>query len=244
MTAFLSSLTLLGKIYLGFASVGSVFFGLKLLSLIVGFSHDIADGTYDGFDSHFDSVQSAIDNIDNTDAITDVHLDIHHDIDFHHDVDMPHADADISEQDLTNNSHDTSNFAYFSVQSIAAFSMMFGLIGLATIHYTNYGNILSFFFASIAGIFMAFISTKFIRALYGLSCSGNDRPISALFNTGRVYLTIPANGKGEIEIEVNGRLRVCDAISAKNVELKTGEKIKVINVDKDGVMTVEKDKTE
>lgn len=244
MTAFLSSLTLLGKIYFGFATIGSIFFGLKLISLIIGFSHDIADSTYDGLDSHLDSVQSTIENVDNTDAITDIHLvDVHHDIDFHHDIDVPN---DVDGHDISNltHSHDSSNFAYFSIQSIAAFSMMFGLVGLAMLYYTNYGNILSFIFAIISGIFMAFISAKLIKLLYSLSCSGNDRPTSALFNTGTVYLTIPVNGKGEIEVEVNGRLRVCDAISANNQELKTGEKIKVVNVDKDGVMTVEKEITE
>ena len=128
--------------------------------------------------------------------------------------------------------------------TVAAFSMMFGLVGLDMLYYTNYGNILSFIFAIISGIFMAFISAKLIKLLYSLSWSGNDRPTSALFNTGTVYLTIPVNGKGEIEVEVNGRLRVCDAISANNQELKTGEKIKVVNVDKDGVMTVEKEITE
>lgn len=236
MIAFLSSLSMLGKAYLFFTVIGSIFYGLKLISLVIGFSNDMADGSYDGFDSHFDNVQSVLENTDSIDVSTDANLEISHDVDIHHDI------GTNSETD-TNDIEEASNLAYFSVQNIAAFSLLFGFAGLLMLHSTS-SEIISLIVAIIAGIIMVFANTKLINAIYKLKSSGNEKKISSLLNIGTVYLTIPANGVGQIEVEVSGRWRVCDAISANHEEIKTGEKIKVVNVDKDGIMSVQKEITE
>jgi membrane-bound ClpP family serine protease len=58
---------------------------------------------------------------------------------------------------------------------------------------------------------------------------------------GSVYLRIPADGSGQVQVEVDGRLQIFDAVSAKKEEIKTGDQITVVWVQDNGVLVVEKD---
>jgi hypothetical protein len=55
-----------------------------------------------------------------------------------------------------------------------------------------------------------------------------------------VYLTIHDGGTGKVQVEVQGRLCVLDAISTNDQTIETGTAVKVIRVTGGGVLAVEK----
>ena len=59
---------------------------------------------------------------------------------------------------------------------------------------------------------------------------------------GSVYLTIPKNGTGQVQIIVQGSLKIFDAISKKKNVIATGEKIQVVGVASGNTLVVEKTK--
>lgn len=74
-----------------------------------------------------------------------------------------------------------------------------------------------------------------------LSEDGNIEINNAIFNTGKVYLTIPAkeSGEGKIHITIDNSFREINAVT-KNLEpLPTGSAIRVIDVIDDNLLLVE-----
>ena len=90
----------------------------------------------------------------------------------------------------------------------------------------------------ISGTFAAWIFTLINRSLMKLSSSGNKVITSAIGKKGSVYLRIPAEGSGQIQINVSGRLEICDAVSADKAEIPFGEEVQVIGINKDKVLIV------
>lgn len=64
---------------------------------------------------------------------------------------------------------------------------------------------------------------------------------TTLQKTGQVYITIPAtkNGKGKIQISVNGAVHELDAITNGDI-LTSGEMIRVVQVIDNNLLLVEK----
>ena len=60
----------------------------------------------------------------------------------------------------------------------------------------------------------------------------------AIGEEGNVYLTIPAEGIGKIQITISGRLMVMDAVSQDRVELKTGKRVCVSEITSGGMLSV------
>ncbi len=58
-------------------------------------------------------------------------------------------------------------------------------------------------------------------------------------NPGTVYLTIRAQGTGKVQITLQGRPREFEAVAKDGAEIKTGERIKVLEVN-NSVLVVEK----
>jgi membrane protein implicated in regulation of membrane protease activity len=53
---------------------------------------------------------------------------------------------------------------------------------------------------------------------------------NALGKEGTVYLTIPPTGKGIVQINVQDTLRELSAVSKDKTEIKTGERIVVVDI--------------
>jgi len=145
--------------------------------------------------------------------------------DFDGDFDASHGDTDAS-------------FNLLSLQSLSAFFLMFGLVGLA-LESADFGTIWTALGGVIAGVFTVWVISLIFSAMKGLQSDGTLRKKNAIGKDGTVYLSIPAKGIGKVRVSVQGSLKIIDAISANNVEIKTGEIVKVVDVAGDQTLVVE-----
>jgi len=124
-----------------------------------------------------------------------------------------------------------ADFAVFSTRSIIAFFTFFGWTGVASI---NAGAslmttlIASSISGSLAMILVGILMWQFSK----LTQEGNADINDALFQTGEVYLRIPAKdkGQGKVHINIQGSLKEVDAITEETEDIPTGAFIKVVEV--------------
>jgi hypothetical protein len=137
-----------------------------------------------------------------------------------------HADADIS-------------FKLISVQGLTSFFMMFGLVGLAllkaglSVFITVLGGIL-------AGLVTVAITGLIFTQMKRLQTEGTINIQNTVGTEGSVYLTIPKNGTGQVQIIAQGSLKIFEAVSNNKSVIATGEKVQVVGVAGGNTLVVEK----
>ncbi|MFC1936450.1 hypothetical protein ACFLYP_02150 [Chloroflexota bacterium] len=156
-------------------------------------------------------------------------LDIGGDFDFH--------DADVGFDD---HHFDTdASFKFLSLQGITAFFMMFGLVGLALLR-ANLPVVLTIFGGGLAGVFTVWVISMIFAGMGRLQSDGTIDIKNAVGKSGKVYLSIPANGSGQVQVSVQGSLKIFDAVSKDKEKIPTGEKIRVVDVVSSDTLIVEK----
>ena len=138
-----------------------------------------------------------------------------------------HSDGDVL--DLHHTDSDVG-FKLLSIQGITAFLTMFGLVGFAVLRGTQLGAASAVFAAVVAGIGSAWIIGRVFVSMLRLQSSGSVVLQDAIGCTGTVYLTIPKQGNGGVQINIAHRLREYEAFSAHGDELATGTPIRVVRV--------------
>ena len=86
--------------------------------------------------------------------------------------------------------------------------------------------------ATLVGIALVAIVMYLFRLLAKMQASGNiDVNTMAVGCTGRVYLTIPGERKGEgkVQITIGGAVREYNAVTESETPLKTGTPIRVVD---------------
>jgi membrane protein implicated in regulation of membrane protease activity len=149
------------------------------------------------------------------------------DLDAHGDMDM-HAD-DISD----------AGMKLVTVQGLTGFFLMFGLVGLAMVKF----EIKDFWTAVgglIAGLGTMLIIAKIVLEMQKLQSSGTMRMENALGKEGTVYLSIPEEGPGKVNIVIQGGLRELEAVSANHERIPTGESVRVVKILSNRILVVEK----
>lgn len=144
--------------------------------------------------------------------------DIPGDHDFHFDVDHVEgiADSDFS-------------FKILSIQGVTAFFTMFGLIGLALLR-ANLAITWTILGGSAAGVFAVYIISLLFSQLKKLQSDGSMNIQNAVGQKGKVYLAIPPKGSGQVQLPVQGTMRILDAVSDENKAIKTGSNVQVTKV--------------
>jgi membrane protein implicated in regulation of membrane protease activity len=133
----------------------------------------------------------------------------------------------------------TSSFALLSLQSVSAFFMMFGLVGLAILRGLGEGGALWAVLGGFAaGAVSVWVIGKILSVLRGLQSSGTLDMANAVGVEGTVYLRIPADGTGKVQVEIQGRLHEVNAVSEDKVELKTGDAVRVVRVAAGSILSV------
>lgn len=158
------------------------------------------------------------------DASMDVDASGHLDSDLSGD----HADADVS-------------FKLLSVQGLTSFFMMFGLVGLALLK-ADLPVLATVIGGMIAGFVTVAISGLVFSQMKRLQSEGTVNIQNTIGTSGNVYLTIPKNGTGQVQIIVQGSLKIFDAVSDNKAVIATGEKIQVVGVAGGNTLIVEKSK--
>jgi membrane protein implicated in regulation of membrane protease activity len=148
-------------------------------------------------------------------------------------------DIDVTDVSTESGTADSS-FRALSIQGITAFFMMFGLVGLALSRQSGSGVAISTMGGAIAGIGTMWLISRIFKSMQKLQADGTLRYENAIGKDGSVYLTIPAEGSGQVSIAFQNKLRTCDAISADKVEIRTGERVTVVDVVNDNVLVVSK----
>lgn len=130
-----------------------------------------------------------------------------------------------------------SIFTFLSIQSIAGFFTMFGLVGLGLLQ-INASDVLSLLGALAAGVFTAWCTGMIFLAMRRLQSEGTLVISNAIGQTGTVYLTIPETGTGSVSVAVQGSLRNLDAVSENGHRIPTGSIIKVVGVTAGNILVV------
>jgi membrane protein implicated in regulation of membrane protease activity len=206
----------LEKFFLTSALCGTVIFCIRMALMLIGLTGDFGDdGAIDGGGEH-----EAVDMIHDT---TDMEV--------------------TSDSDVVSHGSDgsDSSFKFLSLQGLTAFFMMFGWVGLAMIRDSGFSSLTAIIGGLIAGLISVYALACIFRFALSLQSDGTMRISSAMGAGGKVYLRIPASGSGQVQVEVDGRLQIFDAISADKVEIPTGEQITVVWIQDNGVLVVEKD---
>ena len=143
------------------------------------------------------------------------------------------TDADFDAADLS------GDFSVLSFKSITAFLAFFGWMGLVGVD-KGWAMPLVLLSGVAAGLVAMFMVAYMLFQFQKLETSGTMHFEDALLHEGDVYLTIPAqgSGSGRISLEVNGVLRELEAVSI-GPEIKTGEKVKVIDIVEGRTLLVE-----
>ena len=81
--------------------------------------------------------------------------------------------------------------------------------------------------ATLAGLASMWAIAQAFLLMTRLQTSGNVDLNNAIGADGEVYLTIPADGAGQVRAAVQGGLRIYDARSVSGEEIKTGERVRV-----------------
>ena len=121
------------------------------------------------------------------------------------------------------------SFELFSIQGLAAATMMFGYVGMFTLSATD-----TEVFAVIAGGMAAAASMygvgMMLKGINSLQADGTMKYEDAIGERGQVYSRIRPGESGEVQVSVDGILRTLTARAKdKTLHLPTGEFIRVLD---------------
>ena len=128
----------------------------------------------------------------------------------------------------------------FTMHGITSFITMFGLVGLMINLSMESGELLSIIGGTLAGFFMMLIMAKMIQVLMQFQSSGNIDIHSAIGKEAEVYARILPQGTGQVQVVINESLRMYNSISDDPEEIKTGTRVKVVEVAGTSTLKVER----
>jgi membrane protein implicated in regulation of membrane protease activity len=137
-----------------------------------------------------------------------------------------HADADTS-------------FKLLSVQGLTSFFMMFGLVGLALLR-AGLHVLLTILGGAAAGLVTVAVTGVIFTQMKRLQTEGTIKIQNTVGSEGTVYLTIPKNGTGQVQVIAQGSLKIFDAVASHKNQIVTGEKVRVVGVASGNTLIVEK----
>jgi len=146
---------------------------------------------------------------------------------FHDDVGVDFGDGAAS----ADAHHLSDAFKIISLHGLAAFFMMFGLVGFAMNRENHVPVIVSIISGVIAGVFSVWIITKLFQMANKLQSIGNLDIKKAVGCRGVVYLQIPKGASGRVMLNIGGRQREMDAVHVGGEEILTGTPIGVVRID-------------
>lgn len=136
--------------------------------------------------------------------------------------------------------HTDAAFGFFSLLSILAFFMGAGWMGLTCRVDWQMGSLASAAAAAGFGFGMMALASGLMFTARRLNQTVDYDLATAVGRTARVYMTVPekGGGTGRVEVDVSGRRKVLEAISAGD-RLEAFSSVRVLSVRDDGILVVE-----
>lgn len=128
-------------------------------------------------------------------------------------------------------------FTWFSIQALSVLALGTGWFGLLAQETWGLPAAIAGLIAIGSGVLLTLLVARALRLVFRLEESGTldvDRAVGA---SGTVYLTIPEDGVGQVQVNVDGRLVTLDA-TAGSRRIETGAAISVDTIDGRGVAFV------
>jgi hypothetical protein len=164
----------------------------------------------------------------------------HGDVDIPHDIPHDvHIGGDIHTDATGDHDAADTSFKLLSVQGLTSFFMMFGLVGLALLK-SNFHVALTVVGGMLAGLATVAITGLIFTQMKRLQTEGTIHIQNTIGTQGSVYLTIPQGGSGQVQVIVQGSLKIFDAMSKDRKKIATGEKVQVVDVASGNTLIVEK----
>ncbi len=148
------------------------------------------------------------------------------------------SDSEVA-ADFTTETDTDCSFNFLSLQAIIAFFMGFGWMGYAGLQQLAMNKIESFIYAIVVGLIFFFATAFLMFGVKKLEKTVKKDKSSAIGKLGKAYTKFEPNGKGQIEIEINGQLSIADAINQSSEEINSFEIIKVVEF-KNDLLYIEK----
>ena len=120
------------------------------------------------------------------------------------------------------------SFDFISIQSILAFLMGFGWMGLACIKVWHLNTILTIAISVAFGLLLLFASAWLMFQVKKLNKKVVKDLSKAVGLIGKAYTNFEPNGQGQIEITINEQLSVEEAVNTKEEPIKAFEMVKVV----------------
>jgi len=138
------------------------------------------------------------------------------------------ADHHVTDHNVDGNPH----FQFLTIRNIIAFLTMFGWIGIACIH-SKFPIPVTFLLSFLAGLITALLVGFLFVAMAKLVHSGNSKIEDTIGKTGSVYLPIEPNKTkaGKVNVVVNDRKIVYEALTEDSEKLTTGTLIKIVKIE-------------
>ncbi|MBP7283670.1 MAG: hypothetical protein KBA66_18935 [Leptospiraceae bacterium] len=134
---------------------------------------------------------------------------------------------------------DNTDFKFLSLQTISIFSAAMGWMGLYLYKHTSLGVYISLTLALIFGVVCSGFEIWLFTKVKGLGQINRLDLTNAIGKVGKVYLTIPEFGVGEIQVSFQGSMKNIKAVSSSGEKIPAFEEIKVSSV-RDGILVVER----
>lgn len=127
-------------------------------------------------------------------------------------------------------------FEYFTVRNAINFLLGFSWGGIC--FYPHISNkLLLVFFAVLSGLVFFIAFFHIIQQIKKLEENNSFNPLNTIGKEGEVYLKIPANGKGKVQVSHNGSVHELEAIS-DSLLMETGTKVTIVDVLENNILLV------
>ena len=125
---------------------------------------------------------------------------------------------------------DTS-FSFFSVQSVLAFLMGFGWMGLTALNQIKTGTVASIILSLGAGLLFMTLAAYLMFLVRKLEKRIGVKLEDYIGTEGKAYTDLHPNSEGQIQIVINNKLETLKAINSSNEEIKAFSPIKITKVE-------------
>ena len=165
------------------------------------------------------------------DVDADADVDVDADVGAHVDADVDAA-GDVGASDFS--------FKILSFQGLTAFFTMFGLVGMAMTRNSGLSEVWAILGGTVAGLFAVWVVSWMFAFFKRMQSSGTLNLKNAIGREGKIYLSIPADEPGKVQVDIQGRLSIFDAVSEDKSNIPTDTRVKVVSVVSGNVLVVRK----